>query len=60
LRVRALSKQPEKELALERNFLHAAALEFVHPATHQKMRFERPLPVALQKFLTALGLAGSG
>ena len=43
-----------QELALERNFLHAAALEFVHPATHQRMHFERPLPEELQKFLNQL------
>jgi 23S rRNA pseudouridine1911/1915/1917 synthase len=57
----ASRKQPkpqEQELALGRNFLHAAALEFVHPATHQRIRFERPLPVELQKFLNRLDFRG--
>jgi 23S rRNA pseudouridine1911/1915/1917 synthase len=47
--------EAEEQLSLKRNFLHAATLEFVHPATHQHMRFERPLPEDLQKFLTRLG-----
>jgi 23S rRNA pseudouridine1911/1915/1917 synthase len=47
--------ETEEQLSLKRNFLHAAELEFVHPATHQNMRFERPLPEDLQKFLTQLG-----
>ena len=41
-------------LSLDRNFLHAARLEFVHPATHERLSFERPLPEDLQKFLREL------
>jgi 23S rRNA pseudouridine1911/1915/1917 synthase len=47
--------ETEEQLSLKRNFLHAAKLEFVHPATHQPMDFERQLPQDLQKFLTQLG-----
>ncbi|MFL6438230.1 MAG: RluA family pseudouridine synthase [Terriglobales bacterium] len=49
----------QEDLSLGRNFLHAAALEFVHPATHEYMRFERPLPAELQNFLKQLSFAGS-
>jgi 23S rRNA pseudouridine1911/1915/1917 synthase len=49
----------EGELTLGRNFLHAAVLEFVHPATHEHMRFERPLPAELQNFLKELGFGGT-
>jgi 23S rRNA pseudouridine1911/1915/1917 synthase len=44
----------QEELSLRRNFLHAAVLEFVHPATHEHMRFERPLPTELSNFLKQL------
>lgn len=49
--------QPEQQLSLDRNFLHAAALEFVHPATRERLSFERPLPPDLQKFLKCLEFA---
>jgi 23S rRNA pseudouridine1911/1915/1917 synthase len=39
---------------LERNFLHAAALEFTHPRTGQWMSLRAPLPGELQEFLDAL------
>jgi 23S rRNA pseudouridine1911/1915/1917 synthase len=41
-----------KRLAtLGRNFLHAAAIEFLHPRTGQAMSFKSPLPPELQDFL---------
>ena len=46
------------QLSLDRNFLHAAVLEFVHPATHERMRLERPLPEDLQNFLAQISLKG--
>jgi len=46
-------------LVLDRNFLHATRLDFVHPATHERMQFERPLPEDLQKFLKGLELAAA-
>lgn len=41
-------------LSLDRNFLHAAALEFTHPRTGQELSFSAPLPVELTEFLLAL------
>ena len=38
-------------LALERNFLHAAALEFRQPQTGELLKFEAALPGELVKFL---------
>jgi len=47
------SSAPE-QLSLNRNFLHAAALEFIHPRSRERMRFERSLPDDLQNFLKRL------
>jgi 23S rRNA pseudouridine1911/1915/1917 synthase len=41
-------------IALPRNFLHAAELEFAHPGTGQKLKFKRELPTELESFLGAL------
>ena len=41
-------------LALDRNFLHAAAVEFAHPRTGAKLTFAAPLPSELQAFLASL------
>lgn len=49
----------QEELSLRRNFLHAAVLEFVHPATREHMRFERPLPAELENFLKQLEFGGA-
>lgn len=46
--------EQDTQLLLKRNFLHAATLEFLHPGTHQHLRFERPLPQELQNFLNQL------
>jgi 23S rRNA pseudouridine1911/1915/1917 synthase len=54
-----LKPEDSEHLSLGRNFLHAAALDFVHPATKQAMHFERPLPLELQKFLKELGFSDS-
>lgn len=40
--------------------LHAVELGFVHPATHQTMHWEMPLPRDLQTFLDRLRGAGRG
>jgi len=45
--------QPER-LRLGRNFLHAAQLEFAHPATGRVLELEAPLPDGLQDFLRRL------
>lgn len=44
-----------KSAALGRNFLHAAAIQFKHPVTDTPLRFEQPLPVALDLFLRQIG-----
>jgi 23S rRNA pseudouridine1911/1915/1917 synthase len=46
-------------LELERNFLHAAHLVFVHPKTNKMMEMHSPLPPDLTAFLAALR-AGPG
>lgn len=47
-----LTKEPNVEpLELERNFLHAARLAFVHPRTEEEMEFEAPLAEELVEFL---------
>ncbi len=44
-----------KVLSLNRNFLHAAAIEFSHPTTGQPLDFRAPLPDELEHFLKTLG-----
>ncbi|MGB6691619.1 MAG: RluA family pseudouridine synthase [Terracidiphilus sp.] len=44
---------PEK-LRLGRNFLHAAELEFAHPATGKPLELRAPLPDELEEFLDRL------
>jgi 23S rRNA pseudouridine1911/1915/1917 synthase len=41
-------------LALDRNFLHAAAIEFTQPRTGTALKFEAPLPPELTLFLEHL------
>jgi 23S rRNA pseudouridine1911/1915/1917 synthase len=45
--------EPEK-LKLGRNFLHAAELEFTHPATGKLLELKAPLPAELEAFLARL------
>jgi 23S rRNA pseudouridine1911/1915/1917 synthase len=44
----------EASLGLERNFLHAAHLEFAHPQTGKTVAVEAPLPPELEEFLAGL------
>ena len=47
---------PEPEtMTLERNFLHAAELEFAHPRTGKALELRAELPRELQGFLEAVG-----
>jgi 23S rRNA pseudouridine1911/1915/1917 synthase len=46
-------------LELERNFLHAARLEFTHPRTGAELELEAPLAVELVEFLAKLRVEGS-
>jgi len=44
----------EKSVGLERNFLHAAHLEFAHPQTGKMVAVDAPLPRELEEFLALL------
>lgn len=44
----------ETGLSLERNFLHAAHLAFIHPQTKKTMDIQAPLPPTLEAFLAAI------
>jgi 23S rRNA pseudouridine1911/1915/1917 synthase len=59
---RASRKAEPEKLKLGRNFLHAARLEFAHPATGKLLQLEAPLPVELELFLSFLerGAPGAG
>ncbi len=50
------SSAPQKRgaLRLNRNFLHAAAIEFAHPRTGEPLSFTAPLPEGLAQFLREL------
>jgi 23S rRNA pseudouridine1911/1915/1917 synthase len=41
-------------LKLDRNFLHAAHLEFAHPRTGKALAIDAPLPAGLEEFLARL------
>jgi 23S rRNA pseudouridine1911/1915/1917 synthase len=41
-------------LALDRNFLHSAALELIHPRTGEPLKFTRPLPPDLESLMANL------
>ena len=45
---------PRKTIQANGQLLHACALEFVHPTTHEKMRFEVPLEQTFEKVLNEL------
>ena len=52
---RRKKSDPEPEtIALDRNFLHAAELEFAHPRTGQPLHLKAPLPEELNAFLAKL------
>jgi 23S rRNA pseudouridine1911/1915/1917 synthase len=42
-------------LALDRNFLHAAQIELIHPRTGEALSFRAALPPELRQFLMAIG-----
>ena len=41
-------------LTLDRNFLHSAALELIHPRTSEPLKFTRPIPADLESLLSKL------
>jgi 23S rRNA pseudouridine1911/1915/1917 synthase len=50
----ALRNDTPASVGLERNFLHAAHLEFAHPQTSKTVVVEVPLPQELQEYLQLL------
>ena len=50
----ALRAKNLPSLTLERNFLHAASIQFEHPRTREQLQFEAPLPPDLAAFLQQL------
>jgi 23S rRNA pseudouridine1911/1915/1917 synthase len=50
----AQGKSGSPTLSLNRNFLHAAELEFQHPISGQTISLKSELPVELREFLTSL------
>ncbi len=53
----ARRKAAPERLLLNRNFLHAAELEFAHPKTGKAVHLKAPLPAELTEFLTRLEAA---
>jgi len=52
---RRKKSDPEPEaISLDRNFLHAAELQFAHPRTGKPLDLKAPLPDELETFLTEL------
>ncbi len=49
------TKSSQPPLALQRNFLHAAAIQLVHPVDGSVLALEQPLPDELKKFLRQVG-----
>lgn len=57
---KGLAKEKERSaLSLKRNFLHAAAIKFVHPRTGEPLTFDAPLPPELESFLLVIGREGA-
>lgn len=52
-------EQGGQDLSLDRNFLHAAELEFAHPVTRKPLHLESPLPEELRTFLDRLEAGAS-
>ena len=49
-----LHQKKEKSIALARNFLHAAAIQFKHPVTETPLSFTQPLTDELDLFLAQI------
>ncbi|HEV2699427.1 MAG TPA: RluA family pseudouridine synthase [Terriglobales bacterium] len=52
---REIGSKSGQPLTLNRNFLHAAELQFAHPRTGEDLHFSVPLPEQLTDFLGMLG-----
>jgi len=53
----SVARPTEASVGLERNFLHAAHLEFAHPQTGKAVAVDAPLPRELEEFLALLRTA---
>jgi len=51
---REIPRKSGAPLSLNRNFLHAAEIQFVHPRSGQALKFSIPLPEQLNQFLASL------
>ncbi len=51
---RTARSSTDETLALDRNFLHAAELDFTHPRTGKPLQFRTPLPAELTNLLDEL------
>ena len=51
----AIVRGKPAKLSLNRNFLHAAGIEFAHPTRGQPLAFNAPLPQELKDFLVRIG-----
>jgi 23S rRNA pseudouridine1911/1915/1917 synthase len=51
---REIRPKSGKRVSLDRNFLHAAELQFVHPRTGEVLAFSRPISGQLSSFLNLL------
>ncbi|MPT48872.1 MAG: RluA family pseudouridine synthase [Sphingobium sp.] len=47
-----------RDLAFQRQALHAASLGFIHPISGERLEFEAPLPDDMQQLLSQLRLSG--
>jgi 23S rRNA pseudouridine1911/1915/1917 synthase len=54
LRRKKIAEAAGESLSLDRNFLHAAELEFAHPRTGKELALKAELPVELTSFLKRL------
>ncbi len=54
LRRKKIAEADGESLSLDRNFLHAAELEFAHPRTGKELALKAELPVELTSFLKRL------
>jgi 23S rRNA pseudouridine1911/1915/1917 synthase len=49
------AKKSTGPISLRRNFLHAAAIQFLHPGDNAPISLEQPLPAELTEFLRQIG-----
>ena len=54
IRRKRVTEGTKDSIALDRNFLHSAELEFAHPRTGETLNLRAPLPAELKSFLAQL------